>query len=63
MMSPSAFLPRRNQCENDLNLTRCLHVRKELNQHFQNLKKPEARWKLIKDHAVRKQVRNSTSLT
>lgn len=30
-------------------------VRKELQQHFQNEKKPESRWKLIKDQASRKQ--------
>lgn len=30
-------------------------VRKELQQDFQNERKPEIRWKLIKDHAKRKQ--------
>nr|XP_040048494.1 DNA primase small subunit isoform X1 [Gasterosteus aculeatus aculeatus] len=30
-------------------------VRKELQQVFQNEKKPETRWKLVKDHAIRKQ--------
>ncbi|KAK7881664.1 hypothetical protein WMY93_030073 [Mugilogobius chulae] len=33
-------------------------VRKELQQDFQNEKKPETRWKLIKDQAVRKQGTN-----
>lgn len=39
-----------------LTLTWHPHVRKELQQDFQNEKKPEIRWKLIKDQAVRKQV-------
>lgn len=30
-------------------------VRKELQQDFQNERKPESRWKLIKDHATKKQ--------
>ncbi|KAL6119219.1 prim1 [Pungitius sinensis] len=30
-------------------------ARKELQQYFQNEKKPETRWKLVKDQAVRKQ--------
>ncbi|KAG7221618.1 hypothetical protein INR49_017149 [Caranx melampygus] len=32
-----------------------LHVRKELQQDFQQEKKPETRWKYIKDHAAKKQ--------
>uniref|UniRef100_A0A671VWZ7 DNA primase n=1 Tax=Sparus aurata TaxID=8175 RepID=A0A671VWZ7_SPAAU len=32
-----------------------LHVRKELQQDFQNEKKPESRWKLIREQALRKQ--------
>lgn len=33
-------------------------VRKELQQDFQNEKKPESRWKLIRDHAIKKQGTN-----
>ncbi|XP_055020359.1 DNA primase small subunit [Boleophthalmus pectinirostris] len=33
-------------------------VRKELQQDFQNEKKPETRWKLIKDHALKKKAAN-----
>lgn len=46
-----------------LTLTLCSHVRKELQQDFQNEKKPETRWKLIKEQAIRKQVRNSARIT
>ncbi|KAI9516212.1 hypothetical protein NQZ68_019057 [Dissostichus eleginoides] len=34
---------------------RHLHVRKQLQQDFQNEKKPENRWKLLEDQAKRKQ--------
>lgn len=33
-------------------------MRKELQQHFRNEEKPEGRWKLITDQAVKKQVWN-----
>ncbi|XP_072306380.1 DNA primase small subunit [Eucyclogobius newberryi] len=36
-------------------------VRKDLQQDFQNEKKPETRWKLIRDHAFRKTATNKKS--
>lgn len=42
-----------------LTLTQLLHVRKELQQDFQQEKKPEIRWKFIKDQAAKKQVGDS----
>lgn len=40
----------------DSTLTLCLHVRKDLQQDFQSLKKPDSRWNQILDQAKRKQV-------
>lgn len=37
-------------------------MRKELQQDFQNVKKPESRWTQILDQAIRKQVWNSNSI-
>lgn len=45
--------------EKVLTLTGRLDVRKELQQDFQNEKKPESRWRSIQDQAKRKQVCNS----
>lgn len=44
----------------DWTLTSCLHVRKELQQDFQNERKPENRWTQIRNQAIKKQVGNST---
>lgn len=38
-------------------------MRKELQQDFQNEKKPENRWKLVMDQAIRKRVRGSVCIT
>ncbi|XP_054465428.1 DNA primase small subunit [Anoplopoma fimbria] len=48
------ILGRKESVEKVLSLTP-EDVRKELQQDFQNEKKPENRWKLVKDHAIRKQ--------
>uniref|UniRef100_A0A673CD26 DNA primase n=1 Tax=Sphaeramia orbicularis TaxID=375764 RepID=A0A673CD26_9TELE len=40
--------------ELDLPLTLPSNVRKDLQQDFQNERKPEVRWKLIRDHATKK---------
>ena len=48
-----------NTASSFLTLTHLLHVKKELQQHFSNEKKPESRWNLVIDQAIRKQVGNS----
>ncbi|KAF1390252.1 hypothetical protein PFLUV_G00056140 [Perca fluviatilis] len=54
------YFPRYALQEQDIlgrkeSVDKLLHVRKELQQDFQNEKKPENRWKLVKEQANRKQ--------